>query len=59
MVSEEICDLRGSGAVRVAGVEWTARTGTDGVIPAGSIVKVLRIEGVKLIVAPAEERKEL
>ena len=59
VVSEEICDLRGSGAVRIAGVEWTARTGTDGVIPAGSIVKVLRIEGVKLIVAPAEERKEL
>ena len=51
LVTEDIDNLRASGAVSVGGKEWTART-EEGkpLIPAGQVVKVLRIEGVKLIV---------
>ncbi len=52
VVTEAIDDLNATGAVRAAGVEWTARTGTDVTVPAGATVKVLRIDGVKLIVEP-------
>jgi len=52
VVSEAIDDLRGAGAVKVGGTEWTARTGTGVTIPVGATVKVLRIDGVKLIVEP-------
>lgn len=51
IVTEEIDDLRGTGAVSVSGKVWTARTGKDGVcVPKGDTVRILRIEGVKLIV---------
>ncbi len=43
-------NLRGTGLIKLGGVEWTARSATDGVIPAGSLVKVERIEGVKVFV---------
>jgi len=50
VVTEEINNLKGSGAVSVGGVIWTARSGDDEIIPAGATVRVLRIEGVKLFV---------
>ena len=51
IVKEEINNLLGAGAVSVKGKIWTARTEKDGVIAAeGEVMKVLRIEGVKLIV---------
>lgn len=43
-------NLHGTGRIKLGGVEWTARSATDGVIPAGSLVKVERIEGVKVFV---------
>ena len=50
-VTEEINNIAGSGAVKVGGQVWTARTEDEGtVIPAGEVVKIIRIEGVKLIV---------
>ncbi len=52
VVTEAIDDLNATGVVRVAGIEWTARSGTDVTIPVGATVKVLRIDGVKLIVEP-------
>ncbi len=52
VVTEAIDDLNATGVVRVAGIEWTARSGTDITIPVGATVKVLRIDGVKLIVEP-------
>lgn len=58
VVSEAIDDLRGTGAVKVGGTEWTARTEAPQSIPLGAVVKVLRIEGVKLIVAPVQDGKE-
>lgn len=47
---EEADNLRGTGRIKLGGVEWTARSATDGVIPVGSLVKVERIEGVKVFV---------
>lgn len=51
IVTEEIDNLRGTGAVRVDGKEWTARAAEDSKCYAkGDVLRVLRIEGVKLIV---------
>ncbi len=52
VVVEEIDNLRGTGAVSADGKVWTARMDTvDGKAPKDSVVKVVRIEGVRLIVS--------
>ena len=53
LVTEDIDNLTGRGAVTVGGKVWTARADSDAPIPAGTAATVLRIEGVKLIVTPA------
>jgi Membrane protein implicated in regulation of membrane protease activity len=51
VVTEAIDNVRGTGAVSVGGKVWTARMAeADGKAPEGSVLRVLRIEGVKLIV---------
>ena len=51
VVTEEIDNIRGTGAVTVGGKIWTARMAApDGKAAKGETLKVLRIEGVKLIV---------
>lgn len=52
VVKEAIDNVTGKGAVTVGGSIWTARSDNDTPIPEGSRVKVLRIEGVKVFVAP-------
>ena len=55
IVTEEIDDLLGTGAVKVDGKVWTARTGKEGMrLMKGDKARVLRIEGVKLIVEPLQ-----
>ncbi len=51
LVTEEISNVEGKGAVKVGGKVWTARSAEDSAhfVP-GDIVMVDRIEGVKLIV---------
>lgn len=57
IVISEIDNLQGIGQVNVGGMEWSARTRTDGVtLPVGAVVIVFAIDGVKLIV---EEKKDL
>ena len=56
MVLETIDNVAGSGAVKVAGKVWTARSADGSVIPAGTKAEALRIEGVKLIVKPIHEQ---
>ncbi len=53
VVCEDIDNLAGTGAVKLDGKEWTARSDSGANIPSGSVVKVHRIEGVKLIVDAA------
>ena len=55
VVTEDIDNLRGEGAVRLSGILWTARSVGGKKIKAGSIVRVQSIEGVKLFVELAEE----
>lgn len=52
LVTERISNLDGTGQAKIRGVVWTARSSDDSVIEPGEKVKVLAIEGVKLIVAP-------
>ncbi len=59
VVQEEIENLTARGLVKIDGKEWTARSETGERIPAGAVVRPLRIEGVKLIVEPVnQENKE-
>lgn len=53
VVCKDIDNLAGTGAVKLDGKEWTARSDSGANIPSGSVVKVHRIEGVKLIVDAA------
>lgn len=51
VVVEDVNNLMGVGAVSVGGKIWTARTEQDDVTAEkGSVMTVLRIEGVKLII---------
>ena len=53
LVTETIDNTQAKGQVKVNGQVWSARSAQDIVIPAGTDVKVLRIEGVKVIVETA------
>jgi len=50
-VTEKIDNFAEIGAVHVDGKEWSAKSDDGSVIDAGQNVKILRIEGVKVIVA--------
>ena len=50
VVIEDIDNIHSRGAVKVKGVEWTARSESGDEIAEGEIVTVKSIEGVKLIV---------
>ena len=52
VVTERIDNLHAKGAVLLDGKTWTARmAGENEIAEVGETVRVLRIEGVKLIVA--------
>ena len=55
VVTQTIDNLKGEGQVSVAGAAWTARSGDGSVIPEGSRVRILRIEGVKVFVEIGKE----
>ena len=58
-VTDDIDNLNALGKMKLGGMEWTARS-LDGVkIPAGTLVKVARIEGVKVIVSPVKEETKV
>lgn len=59
LVTEEINNLKETGAVKLNGVVWTARSQNNEVIPVGTLVAVSRIEGVKVLVTPAKQTAEL
>lgn len=51
-VTDAICNLESRGQVKIGGMVWSARSESGADIPEGTVVKVRRIEGVKLIVSP-------
>ena len=58
VVTEPIDNLAETGAVRVLGKEWTARTKDGTPVPAGARVTILEIRGVKAIVQKIETNGE-
>ena len=58
-VTEAIDNAASTGAVYVDGKTWTARSADGSVIPAGTVVEILRMEGVKLFVKKIEEKVEV
>ena len=50
VVVEPIDNLRGTGRVMLGSVDWTARSADDSVIERDALVRILRIEGVKVCV---------
>ncbi len=50
LVTEKISNLQAAGTVQISGLTWSARSTDNSEIPAGTLVRVLRIEGVKVFV---------
>ena len=55
IVITPVNNIAALGQVQVDGMEWSARSTTGSHIPAGAVVKVDKIEGVKVFVSLAEE----
>lgn len=55
VVTEDISNINAKGQVKVDNQIWSARSDDGSAVSAGTPVKVLRIEGVKLIVSAAEQ----
>ena len=56
MVTAEIDNVCAAGQVKLNGIEWSARSVTGQIIPEGTLVRVERVEGVKVFVVPVEKR---
>ena len=58
IVTEEIDSVHAKGAVQVNGQYWTAKTKLfEDKIPKDTIVDIIEVDGVKLIVRPAENKQ--
>jgi len=53
-VTAAIENVHARGQVKLGAMEWTARSTTGAEIPEGALVKVDKIEGVKVFVTPVE-----
>ena len=53
-LTETVDNLRGTGALKLDGKEWTVRSATGDVLPEGTLVTIVKLEGVKLYVEPAQ-----
>lgn len=50
IVTVTIDNLKAEGQVTIRGMEWSARAKDDNIIEKGKVVRVIAVEGVKLIV---------
>ena len=51
VVTERVDNLQGTGRVQVSGADWTARSSRESLIlEKDTVVKILKVDGVKLIV---------
>ena len=55
LVTVAIDNVTAQGQVKLGAMEWTARSESGEPISQGTLVKVVRIEGVKAIVSPVRE----
>ena len=58
LVTEDIQNLHAKGTVSIGGLTWSARSEHDTLIPAGTQVRILRIEGVKVYVEEIKEENK-
>lgn len=54
LVTAAIDNLSAVGQVKLGTMEWTARSTSGAPIPAGTVIRVDKIEGVKAFVSPVE-----
>lgn len=54
LITQEVNNLHSSGQGKVNGMYWTVRSEDDKQIPAGELARIVRIEGVKLIVSSSK-----
>lgn len=54
LVTASIENVTATGQVKLGAMVWTARSTSGQAIPEGTLVRVDRIEGVKVFVSPAE-----
>lgn len=59
LVVEPIDNLAGTGRVKVGDVTWSSRSEDGGTIPAGTQVKILKIQGVKVYVEEVKKTMEV
>ncbi len=52
---ETVDNLAATGSLELSGVVWTARSADGSVIPAGTVVTIQGVEGVKVLVLPAKQ----
>ena len=56
VITEAVDNIGAKGKAELNGMEWTVRSASEGIlIPEGARAKVLRVEGVKLIVKQERE----
>lgn len=53
-ITAAVDNVAATGQVKLGGMEWTARSTSGEPIPAGALVKVDRVEGVKVFVTPVK-----
>lgn len=58
-VTADIDNISATGTVKLGAMEWTARSTSGEKIPAGTLVQVDRIEGVKVFVAAVKIKAEV
>ena len=53
-VTASIDNLAATGQIKLGAMYWTARSTDNTIIPEGTVVRVDRVEGVKVFVSPVE-----
>lgn len=56
VVVQTIDNIKSEGAVKIKGLEWSAKSQNNQIISAGETITVEKIEGVKLIVSLTENK---
>ena len=59
IVIEAVDSLLGTGRVKLGGMEWSARSTNGENIPTGTLIKVDKIEGVKVFITPVKTKQEV
>ena len=58
LVTQQVDNLKGTGRIKLGAVDWAARSTGGEVIPEGTLVKVDKIEGVKVFLTPVKQTEE-